>query len=236
MGLLAFLGASRLKTELTRQRDEIARLHQMLDMEVVQRQDLEKHSRENDRKVRELDQECQGLKEKLKNREKSTQEERATLKKEVEAARQKALDESSEALRSAEERIVALEEEAATSRQKALEESAQALHTAEGRIAVLQREAEAARQKALDESAQALRDSEIRVSTLRHEVDERQRQRAEIAAENQKLEERAEQLQLRLNEMAQSLQDCASRGKELDNEKAVLQRDLDKIMGNLNRW
>ena len=39
MGILAFLTASRLKTELTRQRDEIARMHQMLDLEVAQRQE-----------------------------------------------------------------------------------------------------------------------------------------------------------------------------------------------------
>ena len=35
MGILSFLTASRLKAELTRQRDEIARMHQMLDLEVA---------------------------------------------------------------------------------------------------------------------------------------------------------------------------------------------------------
>ena len=44
MGILAFLTASRLKVELTRQRDEIARLHQMLDMEVALKQEAEKQA------------------------------------------------------------------------------------------------------------------------------------------------------------------------------------------------
>jgi chromosome segregation ATPase len=51
MGILAFLTASRLKGELTRQRDEIARLHQMLDMEVAQKQETEKQYAEQQQHI-----------------------------------------------------------------------------------------------------------------------------------------------------------------------------------------
>ena len=51
MGILAFLTASRLKGELTRQRDEIARLHQMLDVEVAQKQETEKQYAEQQQHI-----------------------------------------------------------------------------------------------------------------------------------------------------------------------------------------
>jgi hypothetical protein len=54
MGILAFLTASRLKAELTRQRDETARLHQMLDMEVAQKKEVEKRFDEQQKQIQDL--------------------------------------------------------------------------------------------------------------------------------------------------------------------------------------
>ncbi len=38
------------------------------------------------------------------------------------------------------------------------------------------------------------------------------------------------------NEMATSVQSSEERIRELEDEKQELQKDLDKIMGNLTRW
>ena len=36
--------------------------------------------------------------------------------------------------------------------------------------------------------------------------------------------------------MAQSVQECEERIRDLEDEKSELQKDLNKIMGNLTRW
>tara|TARA_B100000809_G_scaffold59276_1_gene55834 strand:- start:1791 stop:2045 length:255 start_codon:yes stop_codon:yes gene_type:complete len=74
-----------------------------------------------------------------------------------------------------------------------------------------------------------------------------QRQEAEKLSEDQSLnvrtlEEDAELLKnsvtelARDNEMATSVQSSEERIRELEDEKQELQKDLDKIMGNLTRW
>ena len=78
-----------------------------------------------------------------------------------------------------------------------------------------------------------------------------QRQEAEKLSEDQSLnvrtpEEDAELLKNSVdegktelaqdNEMATSVQSSEERIRELEDEKQELQKDLDKIMGNLTRW
>ena len=94
MGILAFLTASRLKGELTRQRDEIARLHQMLDVEVAQKQETEKQYAEQQQhiqqktddqlqKIEALSAECRQLKLQLAEDRKKIQAEAENKVKEM---------------------------------------------------------------------------------------------------------------------------------------------------------
>jgi chromosome segregation ATPase len=149
MGIFAFLTASRLKIELTRQRDDIARLHQWLDLETTQKLEAEK-----------------------------TAETQTKLKEDLDAQRQK-----------------------------------------------IQQEAE-----------QQVHDMEVRLSTLHQEIDGKQRQRSEATEQNARLAEQTAQLETRVKELSAALNQSEDRIGELENEKTVLQTDLDKIMGNLTRW
>ncbi|HCV23170.1 MAG TPA: hypothetical protein DGN59_06905, partial [Candidatus Latescibacteria bacterium] len=69
MGIFAFLTSSRLKAELTRQRDEIARLHQMLDMEVSQRQEAERQTEEQTLQMQKMESKSSSLAEELQQKE-----------------------------------------------------------------------------------------------------------------------------------------------------------------------
>lgn len=89
MGILSFLTASRLKAELTRQRDEIARLHQMLDVETTQKQDAEKLAADHSRRIEAVTAECERQKEQQALREKACQEEKSGLLKKWDSERQK---------------------------------------------------------------------------------------------------------------------------------------------------
>ena len=88
MGILSFLTASRLKAELTRQRDEIARLHQMLDVETTQKQDAEKLAAENAKKIEAVTAECERQKEQQALHEKACQDEKRALVKKWDSERQ----------------------------------------------------------------------------------------------------------------------------------------------------
>ncbi|MBT6148294.1 MAG: hypothetical protein HOH74_22870, partial [Gemmatimonadetes bacterium] len=68
MGILAFLTSSRLKAELTRQRDEIARMHQMLDMEVSQRQEAENKTEEQALQMQEMESKTSTLADELQSK------------------------------------------------------------------------------------------------------------------------------------------------------------------------
>jgi predicted nuclease with TOPRIM domain len=76
----------------------------------------------------------------------------------------------------------------------------------------------------------------VRITTLRQELDEKQRQRADVTDKNSKLAEKSAQLEQRLNEMATAVQQGGNRVRALEGEKQELQKDLDKIMGNLTKW
>ncbi|HIG53765.1 MAG TPA: hypothetical protein EYG11_17190 [Candidatus Latescibacteria bacterium] len=100
MGILAFLTASRLKAELTRQRDEIARLHQMLDVELSQKQEMEKQFAEQQQQIQQqnadqqqqiksLTEEQKLLKVKQAEQSEHAQEKRKRLKAELDVDRQK---------------------------------------------------------------------------------------------------------------------------------------------------
>ncbi|MCH7945544.1 MAG: hypothetical protein IIC73_05950 [Armatimonadetes bacterium] len=178
MGILAFLTSSRLKAELTRQRDEIARMNQMLDMEVAQRQEAEKQSEDQSCRMQTLEEETDVLRSSFDTDKTSLKKEAQTLKRQIDEERKR-----------------------------------------------LQADTEA-----------RIRDTEVRIATLREEIDERQRQRTEVTEQNAKLAERSTQLEKRPNERAATLQSSEERIRGIDQEKGELQKDLDKIMGNLTRW
>ena len=89
MSILAFLTASRFKTELTRQRDEIARLHQMLDMEVAQKQEAEKQFADQQQQIQTLTEKRQQFKTQLADRDAQAQIERKKLKDQLATERDK---------------------------------------------------------------------------------------------------------------------------------------------------
>jgi chromosome segregation ATPase len=178
MGLLSFLTSSRLKAELTRQRDEIARMHQMLDIEVAQRQEAEKQGASQLLHLRSLEEEAESLRSSLDDDKASLDREREALQKQIAEERKK-----------------------------------------------LQADAE-----------DRVRDTDVLIATLRQELDEKQRQRTEVTEQNAKLAECYTQLEKRPNEMAASVQGCEESMRNLEEEKRELQKDLDKIMGNLTRW
>lgn len=81
MGLFAFLTASRLKAELTRQRDEIARLHQSYDLEVAQKQEADKQARLLEKRLNELASSLQQSENRIKELEGEKQSLEADLNK-----------------------------------------------------------------------------------------------------------------------------------------------------------
>jgi chromosome segregation ATPase len=178
MGILSFLTASRLKAELTRQRDEIARLHQMLDVETTQKQDAEKLAAESTKKIAAVTAKCERQKEQQALHEKTCQEEKSALLKKWDSERKK-------------------------------------LKTA---------------------GAQQLEEMETRLTDLRRELDEKQRQRAETTEQNAKLAEKVAQLETQLIEAASASRENETRIKELEEKNKAMETDLNKIMGNLNRW
>ena len=93
MGILSFLTASRLKAEVTRQRDEIARMHQMLDLEVSQRQEAEKHVEEQIKAAQDLEKNQQKLRAQLEDKERALIEHKAQIAKELEEERKRLQEE-----------------------------------------------------------------------------------------------------------------------------------------------
>ena len=83
MGILAFLTSSRLKAELTRPRDKIARMHQMFDMELAQRQEAEKKSGDQAQTLQTLTEETEVLRSSLDEGKTSLEKERQTLKQQI---------------------------------------------------------------------------------------------------------------------------------------------------------
>ena len=69
-GCFSFLTASKLKAEITRQRDEIARLHQTHDAEIALKQQAEKLAETNAEKSHALTKANDGLKTKIDELEK----------------------------------------------------------------------------------------------------------------------------------------------------------------------
>ena len=80
MGIFAFLNASRLKGEIIRQRDEIARLHQILDAEANQKKEAEKQVADTTQQNQKLAEELGQLEERLKTQEMNFQKEKAALR------------------------------------------------------------------------------------------------------------------------------------------------------------
>ena len=81
-----------------------------------------------------------------------------------------------------------------------------------------------------------IRNTEVRSTTLRQELDEKQGRRADVTDKNSKLAEKSAHLAQRLSEMATAVQQgeiACVRWKARSNN---LQKDLDKIMGNLTKW
>ena len=81
MGIFAFLTTSRLKTELTRQRDEIARLHQSLDLETTQKLEAEKTAQTHEKKQKDLEKKGRELEQKTKGQEEKLQKKTGQIKR-----------------------------------------------------------------------------------------------------------------------------------------------------------
>ena len=111
MGVFAFLTASKLKIELNRQRDEIARLHHLQDTEVTNKLKAEQQAEEYAEKNQLLEEECSKLREELEAREKAFQKERANLKKKFESESQKIQEEKEKGIHEMEIRLSTLRQE-----------------------------------------------------------------------------------------------------------------------------
>jgi len=83
MGVFAFLTSSKLKAELIRQRDEIARLHQIQGAEIALKKEAQKLSEEQAQKNQQLEKENHDIKAQNKTLEKDIQKERAIAKKKL---------------------------------------------------------------------------------------------------------------------------------------------------------
>ncbi len=164
MGIFAFLTASRLKTEITRQRDEIARLHQLIDLEGAHRKEAEKYSEERGRKAHELEQENRELQVQLKSQETASQERSTQLKDRFEAEAQRLREQTAAKERDMDVRVATLRQELDEKQRQRSEATEQSARLAE-RIAQLE--------KALEETRQTLGERE------QHIVD--------LGAENEKL-------------------------------------------------
>ncbi len=197
MGILAFLTASRYKAELTRQRDEIARLHQLLDVETGGRQEAEQRLDGALRGSQAATEECQQLREKLKNREKTLHDERTRLREQADAERQR------------------LQEQ--TSKQ---------IHEAEARAEKARSEAEEKARKARHDAERRLREAESELTTLRQRLEEKQRREAEVQEQLSAQVRAARELEARAGKLASTSQAEADRAAGLETQSQALERDL----------
>ena len=108
MGIFAFLTAGRLKTELTRQRDEIARLHQMLDIEVAVKQEAEKEVHTSSQEREAVEQKLAAVHDELKAQERKLQEEQNRIQQELDQERKKVQEEADKTIHDMEDTAVHL--------------------------------------------------------------------------------------------------------------------------------
>ncbi|MSR81921.1 MAG: hypothetical protein EXS58_03240 [Candidatus Latescibacteria bacterium] len=111
MGIFTFLTASRLRTEITRQRDEIARLHQLIDLEGAHRKEAEKFSEERGRRNQELQHENRELQIQLKAQEATFHEKSAQLKEKLESESQRLREQTTTKERDMDVRVATLRQE-----------------------------------------------------------------------------------------------------------------------------
>ena len=164
MGIFAFLTASRLKTEITRQRDEIARLHQLIDLEGAHRKEAEKYSEERARKCQELEHENREFLVQLKAQEATFHERSTQLKEKVEGEAQRLREQTAAKERDMDVRVATLRQELDERQRQRSEATEQSARLAE-RISQLE--------KTLEDLRQTLQDREARIG--------------ELGAENEKL-------------------------------------------------
>lgn len=157
MGILSFLTASRLKAELTRQRDEIARLHQMLDVETTQKQDAEKLAAENSKKMEAATAECGRQKEQQALHEKAYQKEKSALVKKWDSERQELKTAGTQQLEEMETRLADL-------RRELDEKQRQRAETTEQNAVLAEKVAQLETQ--LSEAASAAKKNETRIEEL----------------------------------------------------------------------
>lgn len=131
MGIFAFLTASRLKGEVTRQRDEIARLHQMLDSEAHQKQDAEKQLTDCTQQNQKLAEELGQLEERLRTQEKGSQEGKAALRQRCEEECKKIQESSDGKLREMDARLAVLRQELEDKQRQRTEATQQNIKLAE---------------------------------------------------------------------------------------------------------
>jgi chromosome segregation ATPase len=171
MGILAFLTASRLKAELTRQRDEIARLHQMLDMEFVQKQEAEKQIEEHQRQVQSLSEERRKLKDQLKEIETKSVEDKKQLKSQLEQDRKRFKEEAANKIGETEAQLAKTRKEAETqitTLRKELEEKQKQRYESSEQNATLAEKVKGLETR-LQEQTDLLQKSEARIEQLQSE-------------------------------------------------------------------
>jgi chromosome segregation ATPase len=165
MGLFAFLTASRLRAELTRQRDEIARLHQLLDAEGEQRQESEKLSAQYLRENETIVERGRELEDRMERQDAVCKEEKLMLRKQLD-------DERAEIRQEADLRVREVEASVSELRQELAQKELQRDQAAAECVGLSERASELQRQGD-DVSAQ--------LATCRSRV-------AELEAENKRLE------------------------------------------------
>ncbi len=166
MGIFAFLTASRLRTEITRQRDEIARLHQLIDLEGAHRKEAEKFSEERGRRNQDLEHENRELQIHLKAQEATFHEKSAQLKEKLDSESQRLREQTTAKERDMDVRVATLRQELEEKQRQRSEATEHSARLAE-KISQLE--------KTLDELKTTLELRESRIAELEVETEKLKR-------------------------------------------------------------
>ncbi|MBM3279355.1 MAG: hypothetical protein FJY95_14945 [Candidatus Handelsmanbacteria bacterium] len=169
--MFPFLTASRYKTEITRQRDEIARLHQLLDLEGAHRKEAERFSEERVRRSQELETENRELQIQLKAQEVTFHERGAQIKEKFEIEAQRLREQTTSKERDVNLRVVNLRQELDEKQRLRAEATEHSARLAE-RISQLE--------QTLEEHRRTLQEREARIDELVAENEKLKRDLARI--------------------------------------------------------
>ena len=215
MGILSFLTASNLKTEIGRQRDEIARLRRAIEQEIDYKLEAKSQVQQEAEKTDALSEQCQSLSRQLEEtREEFAQKCRA-LQKELDEERRQQED-------SIERTLAARKEfEASALENKDLKKEYEELNR---QFAAFQRQT--------DEQDQSLRDQLLTEQRQRQALDERYGQ---IVERNESLTGQVEELEVQRNQLARDLEQTRTHLDRFQQRKQVLEEDMERMVGKLFR-